>query len=318
MSRSIDATVLLVEGDRERAGEYARWLDDCEVRAAVSHEDVLDALDGDVDVVLLDGSLTDPSSEELLEAIRARRVDCQVGLLSGTSVSADVFRLDFDEYVPRPIGREEFRETVEYLTDRRAVMDVVETYLTLVIRKRRLEDRRDAEDLSEDDRYSELVGELVGRRHQITTLLSQLTEDDGSAADGSRDGPDEAVGPGGRSSADPTDDVVPLYRTRRRGFYAAWFAAALTYGVGDVVSTVYAVLTVPGLIEGNPVVSGILELLGLPGFVLLKLVVFLALISVSAHGGRTHDRFSYYWPPVVMAGLGLLLTGWNLRLILGA
>lgn len=318
MPRPIDATVLLIEGDDERASKYQRWLDDYSVETATDAEAALERIDDDVDVVLLDGSLAETDHGELLGRIRARHVDSQIGLLSGRKAGADVLRLDFDEYVPRPVTREELRETVERLADRGEVMDIVETYLGLVVRKRRLEDRRDTEDLSEDGRYSELVGELAGRRHQLMTLLSQLAEEDGSSADGSRGGPDEAVGPAGRSPPDPADDPEPLYRTRPTGFYAVWFAAALTYGVGDVVSTVYAVLTVPGLIEGNPVVSGILELLGLPGFVLLKLLVFLVLISVSVQGGRTADRFSYYWPPVVMVGLGLLLTGWNLRLILGA
>jgi len=32
MARTLDATVLLIEGDDERATEYATWLDDCNRR----------------------------------------------------------------------------------------------------------------------------------------------------------------------------------------------------------------------------------------------------------------------------------------------
>ena len=270
------------------------------------------ALDSEIDVVLLDGDLTTPPAGELLGQVRSRRPGCQVGLLSSANVGGDVFRLDVDEYVPRPVTREEFRETVWRLVDRGEVMDIVETYLGLVVRKRRLEDRRNSKDLSEDDRYSELVGELAGRRHQLMKLLSQLAEADSSEAD------DSTVDPNSSSLADPTEGLDPLYRTRPKPFYVAWFAAALAYGVGDVVSTVYAVVSIPGVIEGNPVVNGLLQNFGLAGFVILKLLVFLILISVSVQGGRSRDPLSYYWPPVVMTGLGLVLTGWNLRLILGA
>ncbi|MUW14241.1 hypothetical protein GJ633_05890 [Halorubrum sp. CBA1125] len=108
-----------------------------------------------------------------------------------------------------------------------------------------------------------------------------------------------------------------MYRTRAREFYVLWLVAALAYGVGDVVSTLYATVAVPGLIEGNPVVGSILSTAGIPGFLLLKVLVLLVLISVSVQGARSHERFSYYWPPVLATGLGVLLTGWNLRLILG-
>jgi hypothetical protein len=40
-------------------------------------------------VVLLNGDLADPSAEELLGRIRARRPDCQICLLSGVSNDAE-------------------------------------------------------------------------------------------------------------------------------------------------------------------------------------------------------------------------------------
>jgi DNA-binding NarL/FixJ family response regulator len=312
MARTLDATVLLIEGDDERASEYATWLDDCTVEVASDAETALDRPDDDVDVVLLDGSLATADRDDLLGRLRARHADCQIGLLSGEHVSADVLRLDFDEYVPRPVTRETLRETVERLSDRNAVMDVVETYLGLVARKRRLEARRPADELADDDRYRELVGELAARRRQADSLFAQLAASEADA-DTSETTPESVEG-------DPVppalrDSSEPRYRTHRGEFVGLWLAAALTYGVGDLLSTTYAVLVVPGLIEGNPVVNTLLSTAGLPGFVLLKLLVFLVLISVSVQGGRTHERFSYYWPPVAMTILGLLLTGWNLRLI---
>lgn len=317
MSRATDATVLMIDDDRERTGEYAAWLDEYDVRTAGDDEAALDALDGDVDVVLLDGDLPEASSAELLGEIRARRVDCQIGLLSGTTVGADILRLDFDEYVPQPVSRDELRATVERLVDRGAVEGAAETYLTLVARKRSLEARKDADELADDEHYRELTGEIAGRRRQITTLLTRIEDPDADldAVNGTESPTDPTSG----GAAADGDDAgkVPLYRTRTTGFYLLWLAAGFTYGVGDVVSTLYATTAVPGVLEGNPVVYTLLENFGLPGFLSLKLLVFFMLISVSVQGARSRERFSYYWPPVVMTVLGLLLTGWNVRLIVG-
>jgi DNA-binding response OmpR family regulator len=312
MPRDADATVLIIEADSEAVAEYAEWLEGYAVRTAADGERALDALDADVDVVLLDGELADPTAEELLGRIRARRPDCQIGLLSGVSVGDDVLRLDMDEYVPRPIDRDELRKTVARLVDHAAVEGAVETYLSLVARRRRIEARRDDADLADDERYRELTGEIAARQRQINTLLAEI----GDSVAGESD--ETGAPPPGNAETTGSGAGGPLYRTRPREFYGLWFLAALTYGIGDVVSTLYATVAVPGLIEANPIVGTLLSSSGLPGFLLLKLLVLFVLISVSVQGARRRERFSYYWPPVVATGIGLLLTGWNVRLVIGA
>ncbi|WP_196219644.1 HalX domain-containing protein [Halorubrum sp. BV1] len=316
MSRDTDGIVLVLvlDADPDRGDEYAAWLDAYGVRVAESVESGLDALDDEVDVVLLDAGLIDADPASTVGRIRARHADCQIGLLSGDSGGIAVLGLDVDEYVPRPIAREELRETVARLVDHGAVEGALDRYLSLVERRRRVEARRDPEELDDDERYRELTGEIAARRSQIDTLLERTT--------GGTDGADAATADDAdtRPAAAVEHSNVaepPLYRSRPGAFYALWFVAALAYGAGDVVSTLYATVAVPGLIEGNPVVGGLLATVGIPGFLALKLLVFLVLISVSVQGGRVRDRYSYYWPPVVATGLGLLLTGWNLRLILG-
>jgi DNA-binding response OmpR family regulator len=318
MAHDTDATILIVESNQEQAMEYARWLDDYTVRIAVDGATALNALNGDidVDVVLLDSDLPDHSSADLIGRIRAHQRDCQIGLFSRVSASTDTLQLDIDEYVPRPINREDLRETVARLINHGAVESAVETYLSLVAQRRRMERRRDGEELAADERYRELTSEITARRRQIDTLLAQIddpiTHPDSDATTAPEDARTE------NQSGVNAGKGPPLYRTRATEFYALWFVAALTYGVGDVVSTLYATLTIPGLIEGNLVVNALLSAAGLPGFILLKLLVLFVLISISVQGGQSREQFSYYWPPLVATGIGLLLTGWNVRLILGA
>ncbi|TKX73137.1 response regulator [Halorubrum sp. GN11_10-6_MGM] len=316
MPRDTDATVLIIEDDREQAGEYADWLEGYAVRIAGDGESALDALDEEVDVILLDGDLPDPPSEELLGRLRARQIDSQIGLLSGVRVGSDVFRLDIDEYVPRPLDRDELRETVARLVDHGAVERITDRYLSLVARRRQIEARRDDEDLTDDDRYRELTGEIAGRRQQLSSLLERI--DDPAASGDESSASSIADARSGERPEPSGGDDRPLYRVRSAEFYGLWLVAALTYGLGDVLSTLYATIAVPGLIEGNPAVNALLENFGIPGFLLLKLLVFLVLISVSVQGARARERFSYYWPPVLATAIGVLLTGSNLRLIVGA
>lgn len=109
--------------------------------------------------------------------------------------------------------------------------------------------------------------------------------------------------------------IRPLYRARPREFYLLWFIALLTYGVGDTATTALAVFAAPTLAESNLMVATVLSHGGLVGFLLLKLLVFLALLAISVRGSRRGDRFAHYWPPVAAVLFGVLLTGWNLRLL---
>jgi hypothetical protein len=113
-----------------------------------------------------------------------------------------------------------------------------------------------------------------------------------------------------------SEESEPAYSVRAAEFYALWGVAALTYGAGDLLSTRAALLTVPGLVEQNPVVATVLQEVGVVGFVGLKTLVFLVAIGISASGASTDDRLSYYGPPLFVSAVGTALTVWNLSLLL--
>lgn len=112
--------------------------------------------------------------------------------------------------------------------------------------------------------------------------------------------------------------TAPVYDRYPGEFYALWFLAAATYGFGDIVSTVLAVFSGPGVAESNPVIAAALANFGLPGFLGVKVVIFAVLVWISVGGARSGDRLSYYWPPVVATVLGTGLTAWNLWLLYGS
>ena len=300
--------VLLVENDPELVERHAEWLaDDYAVRTAIDGETALERFDDDVDVVLLDRQLPDMSGGGLIGRIRTREGDPAIGMLVGREPDRRVRQLDVDEFAVTPLDRGAFQTLAAQLDRRRAVDEAIEAYLSLLDRKHELESRADTADIDADTDYRAVTGELFARRRQLESLLDRLqaVDDDAAATESDIESVDSAT-------------VEPIYRTRPAEFYGLWLVAALTYGVGDVVSTLYAVFGVPGIDEANPVVDVLLVNFGIPGFLFLKLLVFLVLISVSVQGARTGDRFSYYWPPLLASALGIALTAWNVSLVVGA
>jgi hypothetical protein len=99
-------------------------------------------------------------------------------------------------------------------------------------------------------------------------------------------------------------------------FTRLWFLAAVTYGVGDVVTTI-ALFGSPRLQEANVVLSTAIQAFGQVGLVGAKLTVFGLCIAVSLWSAHAGDRFGYYFPPTALAVTGAFTTAFNLRLLIG-
>jgi len=126
--------------------------------------------------------------------------------------------------------------------------------------------------------------------------------------------PEDADAPLGSARRD-IREMQPLYKRRTREFYLLWLAAALAYGLGDMVTT-SVVFVVPRVGESNPVIALVLDQFGLVGFVAAKLVVFAVLLVISVKGGVDDDRVAYYGPPMLAILVGVGLTVWNLATLL--
>lgn len=131
-------------------------------------------------------------------------------------------------------------------------------------------------------------------------------------ADGQPDDADTTPGP----ARQDIQEMQPLYKRRTKEFYLLWLGAALSYGLGDMVTTSYVFVT-PRVGESNPVIKLVLEQSGLGGFVAAKFAIFGFLLAISVKSGIEDERLSYYGPPVLAVLVGMGLTVWNLKIILG-
>ncbi len=96
---------------------------------------------------------------------------------------------------------------------------------------------------------------------------------------------------------------------------ALWALPTLTYGAGDLLTTMTVADATTTVTEANPVVRAALDAAGVAGLVALKLAVLLCALALCVRAARVDDRLSYYGTPALLAVLGAFLTVYNLRLL---
>ena len=165
--------VLIVDNEPGVADSYAAFLRDThEVRTAYSGEQALAKLDDDVDVVLLDRRMPDMVGDEVLNRIRGRGIDCRVAMVTAVDPDIDIIDMEFDDYVVKPVSRDEVLDTVErlhrvaeYERTLREYYRVTRKYVTLA----------DASGNDEFETDPEFV-ELTERRDRLRERLESTAE----------------------------------------------------------------------------------------------------------------------------------------------
>lgn len=91
-----------------------------------------------------------------------------------------------------------------------------------------------------------------------------------------------------------------------------WIAAALLYGVGDAVTTLWG-LSTGGVTEAGPLAAPVMELYGRAALIGIKIVVF-SMFYLLWRVLRSPGRVAV---PLALAVVGGVVFGWNLAVILG-
>jgi DNA-binding response OmpR family regulator len=108
------ATILAVDDERELVDIYETWFgEEYAVEAAYGGEEALSAFDETIDLVLLDRRMPGTSGDEVLETIREGDHDCPVVMVTAVEPDEGMIELPFDEYVVKPIDREELLDAVD-------------------------------------------------------------------------------------------------------------------------------------------------------------------------------------------------------------
>ncbi len=174
--------VLVVEDEPDLADLYAAWLgDEYRVRTAYGGQEALeelDAVDNQVDAILLDRRMPGLSGDEVLSAVRERGVDCRVAMVTAVEPDFDILKMGFDDYLVKPVASDTLRETVESLLRRGEYDSEMQELFSLTSKKAMLEAEKSVSELTDNDEYQRLTDRINELRSKADESLKAVAEDD--------------------------------------------------------------------------------------------------------------------------------------------
>lgn len=166
-------TVLLVDDETNITALFEAWLEDrYEVRTANSGAEALEQVDETVDVALLDRRMPTVSGDELLTEIRERGYGVRVAMVTAIDPDFDVLEMGFDDYLTKPVSREDLEAVVEDLLERKHYDQDVQEYYSLAAKRAALETSKPVSELAESEEYAALLEELDAVEEHIDDHLT--------------------------------------------------------------------------------------------------------------------------------------------------
>jgi DNA-binding response OmpR family regulator len=176
MTDSERATVLVVDDEREVADAYTlRLRKRYDVSTAYGGQEALDAVDGSVDVVLLDRRMPDMSGDEVLRAIRERNLDSRVIMLTAIDPGFDIVDMPFDDYLCKPVDREDLYGAIDHQL-RIVAYDRLSEYFEVASKRSVLQSQLPQQSLEESDRYAELTDRAARLRAELAEAIEGFDE----------------------------------------------------------------------------------------------------------------------------------------------
>ena len=178
-ARKDEEPVVLVVDDQKRVTQaFELWLDDdYEIRTATGGEEALEKLDESVDVVLLDRQMPGLSGDDVLERIRDRGYDCRVAMVTGVDPDFDIVELPFDDYVRKPVDRDDLQSVVDRLLAVDDYDDRVREYFATARKQATLEAEKPRSRLAESDEYAQLVDRRKQLQSEVDDLIAEMDPD---------------------------------------------------------------------------------------------------------------------------------------------
>jgi DNA-binding response OmpR family regulator len=182
MTSSEPATVLVVDDEVHVADAYAAQLEgEYVVSTAYSGREALDGLDTSVDVVLLDRRMPGISGDEVLEHIRDRRLSCRVAMVTAVDPDFDIIDMPFDDYVIKPVFREDLLSTIERLLTCAEYERQLQQYYALSAKHAALVANKPEAELAESQRFAALEDRLEALRTDLDRTVAGFDDGDFAA-----------------------------------------------------------------------------------------------------------------------------------------
>lgn len=156
-----EITILIVDDEQAVADIYGAHLEaEHDVRIAYGGEEALEKLDEEVDIAFLDRRMPGMSGDEVLEQIRAKGLDVRVSMVTAVDPDFDILDMGFDDYLVKPISRDDLYETVDKLLSYAEYDETFEEYYRLVSKRAALQSAKSKSTLETSDEYQELTDRI--------------------------------------------------------------------------------------------------------------------------------------------------------------
>ncbi|THE65905.1 DNA-binding response regulator [Salinadaptatus halalkaliphilus] len=173
-------TVLIVEDEPDLATLYAAWLEDvCEPTAVHDGSNALEAIDENVDIVLLDRRMPGLSGDAVLDTIREQQLECRVAMVTAIEPDFDIVEMGFDDYLVKPVSEDELIETIDRLRLRSAYDEQLQEFFALASKKVLLDSEKTTAERKASQEYARLEDRLAVLRVQVDETVEELLEGDG-------------------------------------------------------------------------------------------------------------------------------------------
>jgi DNA-binding response OmpR family regulator len=170
-----DATVLIVEDEERAADAYARALQSrCDVDVAHGGEEALQKIDEDIDVVLLDRRMPEMSGDEVLREIQTEKHDCRVAMVTAVNPDFDIVDMFIDDYVVKPVGKDELVETVQHLLALDEYDETAQELSSLKVRLNVLEVEKHEAELAESEEFTRLKQRIENLESELKDMEEEL------------------------------------------------------------------------------------------------------------------------------------------------
>ncbi|MDR9381426.1 MAG: HalX domain-containing protein [Natronomonas sp.] len=177
--RDDQPTILVVEDEQALIELYVRWLDhEYTVLTAGGGEEALETFDSEVDVVLLDRLMPGMSGDEVLGEIRSRASTCKVAMVTAVEPDFDVITMGFDDYLTKPVEREELLDTIQRLLSRSQFDEIEQELYALSSKQAALRASKPKEELEDNDEFGQLQERIRELRDDLDTTLPEMNDDE--------------------------------------------------------------------------------------------------------------------------------------------
>jgi DNA-binding response OmpR family regulator len=177
MSGTDDLDVLVVDDENRLADLFGAWLElDYEVETVYDGESALELMTDSVEVVLLDRRMPGLSGDEVLEAIREAGYDCSVVMITAVDPDFDIVEMGFDDYLVKPVDREELLDVVETVQSRSGYESDVQEYYSLSEKKALLESEKSERELRDSEEYQNLLARVEELSERVDGAIADLSD----------------------------------------------------------------------------------------------------------------------------------------------